>query len=119
MMDDNKNIPPILPNANDNEESSSKIEVGVPRDLESKQNLTPLSSGVQNVMDEISKVIVGQKKLVKLLLAAILADGHVLLEGFPGLAKTLTAKLTAKTIDTDFSRIQFTPIYDHSDSEPY
>ena len=78
-------------------------------DFVSKQNLSPLADGVNRVITEISQVIVGQEKLIKLLLAAILADGHVLLEGFPGLAKTLTAKLTAKTIDTGFSRIQFTP----------
>lgn len=78
-------------------------------DFASAQNLSPLADGVQRVLTEISQVIVGQEKLIKLLLAAILADGHVLLEGFPGLAKTLTAKLTAKTIDTGFSRIQFTP----------
>ncbi len=82
---------------------------GLNDDFLAKQDLSPLADGVQRVITEISQVIVGQEKLVKLLLAAILADGHVLLEGFPGLAKTLTAKLTAKTIDTGFSRIQFTP----------
>ncbi|MEJ2506517.1 MAG: AAA family ATPase, partial [Ignavibacteriaceae bacterium] len=57
----------------------------------------------------IRKIIVGQDKVISLLLAAILADGHVLIEGVPGIAKTLIAKLIAKTISAGFSRIQFTP----------
>jgi MoxR-like ATPase len=58
---------------------------------------------------EIGKVIVGQDQMVELLIAGILADGHVLIEGVPGVAKTLTAKLLSRTIDVGFSRIQFTP----------
>lgn len=58
---------------------------------------------------EIKKVIVGQDDMVRLLVAAILADGHVLIEGVPGVGKTLTAKLVAKAVQTGFSRIQFTP----------
>ena len=72
-------------------------------------DLKPLTEGLRALMNEISGVIIGQEKLIKLIVAAILADGHVLLEGFPGLAKTLSAKIVAKTIDTEFSRIQFTP----------
>ena len=68
-----------------------------------------LSEAVKNVKAEIAKVIVGQQNMVELLLAAILADGHVLIEGVPGVAKTLTAKLLARCIDVPFSRIQFTP----------
>ena len=58
---------------------------------------------------ELKKVIVGQDEMMELLLAAVLANGHVLLEGVPGIAKTLTAKLLAMTMAIDFSRIQFTP----------
>src|SRR6185436_16089058 len=58
---------------------------------------------------EIGKVIIGQEQMVDLLLAAVLADGHVLIEGVPGVAKTLTAKLLSKSIAVGFSRIQFTP----------
>ncbi|HRP16928.1 MAG TPA: MoxR family ATPase, partial [Ginsengibacter sp.] len=58
---------------------------------------------------EIGKVIVGQDKMVELMLAGLLCEGHVLIEGVPGVAKTLAAKLLAKTIHTGFSRIQFTP----------
>ena len=72
-------------------------------------DLGNLNSAIQRVKDEIAKVIVGQQQMIELLLAAILADGHVLIEGVPGVAKTLTAKLLAKSIDVHFSRIQFTP----------
>ena len=58
---------------------------------------------------EIGKIIVGQTELLELLLTAVLADGHVLLEGVPGVAKTLMAKLLARTLAVPFSRIQFTP----------
>src|SRR4030042_1538118 len=58
---------------------------------------------------EIRKVIVGQKHLIDSLLVALLSDGHVLLEGVPGLAKTLAIKTLADTIDARFARIQFTP----------
>jgi MoxR-like ATPase len=64
---------------------------------------------VERLKAEIGKVIVGQEKMVELLLAGILADGHILIEGVPGVAKTLTAKLLSRTISVGFSRIQFTP----------
>src|SRR5215210_3788516 len=68
-----------------------------------------LHEAVMQVKAEIGKVIVGQEEMIELLIAAILADGHVLIEGVPGVAKTLTAKLIARCIDVPFSRIQFTP----------
>jgi MoxR-like ATPase len=61
------------------------------------------------IRNEIGKVIVGQHKMLDLLMIGLLCDGHILIEGVPGVAKTLTAKLLAKIIDVDFSRIQFTP----------
>jgi MoxR-like ATPase len=64
---------------------------------------------VQQIKTELRKIIIGQEQLVELLIVAILAEGHVLIEGVPGIAKTLTAKLLAKTLAVDFSRIQFTP----------
>ncbi|MGW8122792.1 AAA family ATPase [Roseivirga echinicomitans] len=77
--------------------------------FESRVDLTKLKAGVAQIREEIGKVIVGQKKMVDLILTAILADGHILLEGVPGVAKTLASKLVAKSIDVDFSRVQFTP----------
>lgn len=74
-----------------------------------RTDLTALNEGVLAIRGEIKKVIVGQDEMVKLMLAALLADGHVLIEGVPGVAKTLTAKLVARSVDAGFSRIQFTP----------
>ncbi len=72
-------------------------------------DVSKISDAVDRVKDEIHKVVIGQEKMLDLLLIAMFSGGHVLLEGVPGIAKTLTAKLLAKTIDTGFSRIQFTP----------
>ncbi len=72
-------------------------------------DLSSLNTSVIEIRDEISRVIVGQHKMIDLLLIGLLCDGHMLIEGVPGVAKTLTAKLIAKIIDVDFSRIQFTP----------
>ncbi|WP_428654275.1 AAA family ATPase [Runella sp.] len=77
--------------------------------FESRIDLQDLSEAISAIKSEIGKIIVGQHHTIELLLTAILADGHVLVEGVPGVAKTLTAKLLAKTINTEFSRIQFTP----------
>lgn len=77
--------------------------------FEQRIDITKLNNAVIEIRNEISKVIVGQHKMVDLLLIALLCDGHVLIEGVPGVAKTLTAKLLARIINTNFSRIQFTP----------
>lgn len=58
---------------------------------------------------ELAKIIIGQDELINLLLTGLLSQGHVLLEGVPGIAKTLTVKLLSNTLDTEFKRIQFTP----------
>jgi MoxR-like ATPase len=75
----------------------------------SRVDLSVLNEQIKKIKEEIGKVIVGQEQLVEFLITAILADGHVLIEGVPGVAKTLTAKLLSKIISVDFSRIQFTP----------
>lgn len=72
-------------------------------------DLSELSLKSQAIKSEINKFIVGQQQLIDLLLIAMMSDGHVLIEGVPGVAKTLTAKLMAKTVDSEFKRIQFTP----------
>jgi len=74
-----------------------------------RADFSQLMASADAIRRELGKVIVGQHELIELLLTAILADGHVLLEGVPGVAKTLTAKLLARTIDVPFSRLQFTP----------
>lgn len=77
--------------------------------FQSRVDLTKLSEQVTRIKSEIGKVIVGQSEMVELLITALLSNGHVLIEGVPGVAKTLTAKLFSKIISVDFSRIQFTP----------
>jgi MoxR-like ATPase len=77
--------------------------------FQTRTDLTELSEAVHSVRQQIKKVIVGQDEMVKLIIAALLADGHVLIEGVPGVAKTLTAKLVARSLAVQFSRIQFTP----------
>ena len=81
-----------------------------------EENLFPERTDLQEFREilarlkaEIGKVIVGQEQMIELLIAGMLADGHILIEGVPGVAKTLTAKLLARTISVGFSRIQFTP----------
>lgn len=77
--------------------------------FQNRVDLSGLQQAVSNIKREVNKIIVGQDNMVELLIAAVLADGHVLIEGVPGVAKTLTAKLLAKTMSVGFSRIQFTP----------
>lgn len=72
-------------------------------------DLSKLKNSVEQIKEQLRKVIIGQDDFIELLLVALLADGHVLIEGVPGVAKTITAKLLAKTISTNFNRIQFTP----------
>ena len=77
--------------------------------FEQRTDLSGLSRAVEQIKATLSTIIVGQHDSIDLLIAGILADGHVLIEGVPGVAKTLTAKLIAKSIDAKYSRIQFTP----------
>lgn len=77
--------------------------------FEIRTDLSELNDAVNAVRQQIKKIIVGQDDMVRLIITALLADGHVLIEGVPGVAKTLTAKLVAKCLAVQFSRIQFTP----------
>jgi MoxR-like ATPase len=77
--------------------------------FESRTDLSVLSDAVGRIKAELGKIIVGQTQMVDQLVAAILSNGHVLIEGVPGVAKTLTAKLLARSLEIPFSRIQFTP----------
>ncbi len=114
---------PIEPQGSSMYQNSDKEDATAPQSAESapvtdsnaalwsapKTNLDHISEAVARIKKEIHKVIIGQDENIDLLLAAIFANGHVLLEGVPGIAKTLTAKLLARCIKSDFSRIQFTP----------
>ncbi len=77
--------------------------------FEKRTDLSKLNAAVEQIKATLGKIIVGQHDTIDLLIAGILADGHILIEGVPGVAKTLTAKLIAKAIDAQYSRIQFTP----------
>ncbi|CAM3939721.1 MoxR family ATPase [Mucilaginibacter galii] len=77
--------------------------------FEQRTDLSRLNEAVSKIKETLAKIIVGQQDTIDLLIAGILADGHILIEGVPGVAKTLTAKLIAKSIDAKYSRIQFTP----------
>ncbi len=77
--------------------------------FQNRIDLSELQEVVEKLKAELAKVIVGQQDFVELLIVSLLSNGHVLIEGVPGIAKTVTAKLFAKTLDTGFNRIQFTP----------
>jgi len=77
--------------------------------FESRVDLSAVKSTFDAIQSEIGKIVLGQEKIVAQLSIAMLCEGHVLIEGLPGVAKTLTAKCLAKTVDAAFSRIQFTP----------
>lgn len=77
--------------------------------FEPRTDLSQLQQAITRIRESIGKIIVGQTQMTDLLIAGLLSDGHILIEGVPGVAKTLTAKLLAKSIDVPFSRIQFTP----------
>ncbi|NNK86648.1 MAG: AAA family ATPase, partial [Flavobacteriaceae bacterium] len=103
------------PNQNQESPYNSKPEgdSGIPSEeninFESRIDLTELQEGINLIKQEIGKVIVGQKSMIDMLVASILANGHALIEGVPGVAKTISAKLLAKSLNIGFSRIQFTP----------
>ena len=78
-------------------------------EFNSRIDLKNLQEAVNKIRTELGKVIIGQHDMLEMLIISILTDGHSLIEGLPGVAKTLTAKLLAKTLAVDFSRIQFTP----------
>jgi len=80
-----------------------------PQLFNERTDLTQLNAAVEQIRQSLGSIIVGQKETIDFLIAGLLADGHILLEGVPGVAKTLSAKLVARSIDASFSRIQFTP----------
>lgn len=77
--------------------------------MEQRTDLTAFSEKMQLLRDRISQIVIGQDTAVDLVLTCILADGHVLIEGVPGVAKTLLARLVSRLTDLHFSRVQFTP----------
>jgi MoxR-like ATPase len=90
-----------LPNSNEEQDQLSSFKPSI--------DLTKISIGVSKIKKELAKVIIGQSELIESLIISIIANGHCLIEGVPGIAKTLSAKLLAQSMSIDFSRIQFTP----------
>lgn len=88
---------PIIPQQNEDLKFNNRIP------------LEELKTSVEAIKTQLRKIIIGQEDFIELLIVGLLANGHILIEGVPGIAKTITAKLFAKTLKTDFSRIQFTP----------
>lgn len=74
-----------------------------------RTDLSALNEAVNQIRNVLGNIIIGQKQVIDFLIVGLLADGHILIEGVPGVAKTLSAKLLAKSIDAQFSRVQFTP----------
>ncbi len=102
----------------ENEETTNNINQEPSKQTESADqnlsfqnriDLSELQEAAKKLKTQLAKVIVGQQDFIELLIVSLLSNGHVLIEGVPGIAKTITAKLFAKTLDTSFNRIQFTP----------
>ncbi|WP_293783655.1 MoxR family ATPase [uncultured Pedobacter sp.] len=74
-----------------------------------RTDLSALNEAVNQIRNVLGNIIIGQKQVIDFLIVGLLADGHILIEGVPGVAKTLSAKLLAKSIEAQFSRVQFTP----------
>lgn len=91
------------------EEINNELETNNELSYSASLDTAFVANAANKVKMEIAKVIIGQQNAIDLMLAALFAGGHILLEGVPGIAKTLTAKMLAKAISVDFSRIQFTP----------
>lgn len=102
-----ENLQPNMENGEATQETVTEASPSTPSPLESK--ISAMNQKLEEVRTEIHKFVIGQDKYINLLLIALLSDGHALVEGVPGIAKTLTSKLLAKSTHLDFSRIQFTP----------
>ncbi len=98
-----------IPEENPSSTPSQNLPQNESSTPELSKELQQIAKAVSEIKHEVAKVIVGQDRMVELMIAGIFTGGHVLLEGVPGIAKTLTAKLLSQTLQVDFSRIQFTP----------
>jgi MoxR-like ATPase len=116
-MEENKNEEFNIPQQSDSENTATHADDSIMNPMDVQKEVAPelvaltskVHSTAENIIHEISKVVIGQERTVELLFAALLTGGHVLIEGYPGIAKTLTAKTLAQTIKAKYSRIQFTP----------
>ncbi len=104
-----ENTIPENVSSNKDAETSDPTTGNVTSQLSNRIDIQPFLNQMNALQDEAAKVLIGQENLVELILIGIVCGGHILLEGVPGIAKTLSAKVIAKTLDTNFTRIQFTP----------
>ena len=102
MEEQNENTP-------DKNEEKNQVSSAEEQEFQNRIALDDVKEKVDAVKNELKKVIIGQDNFIEMLIASLFARGHILVEGVPGVAKTITARLFAKCIKTDFSRIQFTP----------
>lgn len=105
-----ENNPSYMPSPQTSEnisETENKHSSGL--EFTNRIDLSKIRNGVAEIRNQLGKVIIGQEEFIELLMVSIFANGHALIEGVPGVAKTITAKLIARTMDVGFSRIQFTP----------
>lgn len=102
-------VPPVNPSLDNNESAQQPTFAEPVQVSQQDRDLDRLRESAANARREIGKLVVGQSEFIDLLIAALLAGGHILVEGVPGIAKTLTARLLAKTVSADYNRIQFTP----------
>lgn len=127
MIDEHNNLTPSEGENNENVDHSELNNSSASENLDSAQSqptepsdyissryqvspdMNYFMEKVRSIKNECKKMVVGQEENIELILTCILAGGHVLLEGVPGIAKTLTAKVLSKAINADFARIQFTP----------
>lgn len=110
MQDENNEYSSYLPSdENKNEESLPVTPSPSSFEQRDQSQLIWVAQKVNEVRQEIRKYVIGQSEMVELMMAGIFANGHLLLEGVPGVAKTLSSKALSKVLSVDFSRIQFTP----------
>lgn len=108
-VNENQDLNPNTPFGEPDPLATEPEQIPVSPWARNRLDLIPLKSATARIKHELQKVIIGQTAFMDLLLGALFAGGHVMVEGVPGIAKTLTAKLMSQTIKVDFSRIQFTP----------
>jgi MoxR-like ATPase len=92
-----------------NLENANNENTNIEKQFHNRIDVTPAQNKINEVLQECQKAILGQNELLELMIVCIISDGHILLEGVPGIAKTLSARTMAKAIKADFARIQFTP----------
>jgi MoxR-like ATPase len=109
-QDNNENInPSTLPENQTGIQPEATKEEDKELTFTTRIDLLKIRNGVEEIRNQLRKVIIGQDDFIELLIVSIFSNGHALIEGVPGVAKTITAKLLARTMDVGFSRIQFTP----------